>query len=340
MIKHNTVLVLGAGASVPYKFPSGQTLIDNITLDVDYQESDLYKQLINCDFKPNSIKEFADALKESPLSSIDIFLETRPEFSKIGRSSIAISLLPCESVSRLMYYARKVRRASVQDKGGEGRSWYHYLFKQLHDPGTSFDENQLQVITFNYDRSFEHFLFLAVKSCYHGKNDPEIASMVQTIPIIHLYGSLGRLPWQQYQVRLSQNVTPFGAESLTSENLPKAADSIQIISDNNGVTPEFDKAKEILKNAERTYFLGFGFYKKNVERLGNGWSNMNPNNPKRIVVMGTAYRLDRTGQSNAYKFSYGRLSTETTINRSITPNPTLFDEDVYKFLYDHVNFST
>jgi hypothetical protein len=239
-----------------------------------------------------------------------------------------------------MYYPRDVRLKLIKGYEGEENSWYHYLFKQLHDPGVPFGGNQLCVITFNYDRSFEHFLFLSVKSCYPGKNESEIASMVQTISIIHLYGSLGHLPWQQYQVGLSQNVTPFGDESLTSENLPKAADSIQIISDNNGVTPEFEKAKEILKNAERIYFLGFGFYKKNIERLGDEWANRGSRVPKKIVVMGTSFHLDKTGQTNAYKFSDGRLSTETTINRMITPSPTLFDEDVYTFLYNHVNFRT
>jgi hypothetical protein len=340
MIKHNTVLVLGAGASCPYGFPLGQTLIDKITREVSYYQSVLWQQLIQCSFESKFIKEFSDALNDSPLNSIDIFLETRPEFSKIGRTSIAISLLPCESVSRLMDYSRSVRLKLIKGYEGEENSWYHYLFTHLHDPGTSFGENKLRVITFNYDRSFEHFLFLSVQSCYPGKNDSEIASMIQTISIIHLYGSLGRLPWQKHEVGLSQNVTPFGAESLTSEKLPKAADSIQVISDNNGVTPEFDKAKEILENAEHIYFLGFGFYKKNIERLGNEWSKYKTTWSSNKIIRGTAYHLDMTGIANAFNFSHEYLSTETLLNRAKTPRPTLFDEDVYTFLYNHVNFST
>lgn len=163
--------------------------------------------------------------------------------------------------------------------------------------------------------------------------------MVQTIPIIHLYGSLGRLPWQKHAVGLSQNVTPFGVESLTYDNLAKAADSIQIISDSNGVTPEFDKAKEILENADHIYFLGFGFYKKNVERLGNEWSKYKPTWSNKII-MGTAYRLDGTGQANAFKFSHEHLSVDAFLNRMVTPRVTLFDTDVYTFLHDHVDFST
>ena len=337
MIEKKTVLVLGAGASRPYNFPLGQMLIDQITRDVTDGKS-IYSHLIDCGFKDSSIKEFSDALNDSPLSSIDIFIETKPEFSKIGRTSIAIALLPCESVHRLMHYPREVRLKLIKGYKGEGDSWYHYLFKHLHDPGVPFGENQLQVITFNYERSFEHFLFLAVKSCYPGKNESEIASMVQTIPIIHLYGSLGRLPWQKQEIGLSSNVTQY-ATPLSPDTLAKAADSIQIISDNNGVTPEFEKAKETLKNAERCYFLGFGFYKKNIERLGNELIKLNPKMRKRNA-MGTAFNLDITGQSNAYKFSDGNLSTEALINRMIIPNPTLFNEDVYTFLYNHVNFST
>jgi hypothetical protein len=74
MIKHNTVLVLGAGASCPYGFPSGRTLIDKITHSVGEQGSHLYERLVNRDFEHRSIKEFSNALRESPLSSIDIVL--------------------------------------------------------------------------------------------------------------------------------------------------------------------------------------------------------------------------------------------------------------------------
>lgn len=135
MIRHNTVLVLGAGASCPYGFPSGRTLIDKITHYISNEASNLYKQLINCDFKPNSIKIFSEALKGSPLSSIDVFLETIPEFSQIGRTSIAISLLPCESVDRLMDYPRSVRLKLIKGYEGEENSWYHYLFTHLHNQG-------------------------------------------------------------------------------------------------------------------------------------------------------------------------------------------------------------
>ena len=340
MIEKKTVLVLGAGASKPYNFPLGQKLIDMITNEVSFPNGRLRQKLIECSFESDLINKFSTDLRDSPLGSIDIFLETRPEYLKIGRTSIAISLLPLESVTNFVHLPRGIRLGTHK---GATDTWYDYLFGKLHDPGTPFGKNQLKVITFNYDRSFEQFLFLAVKSCNPDKNESEIASMVQTIPIIHLYGSLGRLPWQKEEVGLSSNVIPFGigAESLTSDILIKSADSIKIMSDSNGVTPAFERAKEILKNAERIYFLGFGFYKKNVERLGSEWSmDRNPRVPDKKKVMGTAYHLDATGKANAYHFSNYRLSTETLINRMITPTPTLFDKDVYTFLYNHVNFST
>jgi hypothetical protein len=43
--------------------------------------------------------------------------------------------------------------------------WYEKLFQLMADGG-DFGNNQLSVVTFNYDRSFEAFIFTALQNLY------------------------------------------------------------------------------------------------------------------------------------------------------------------------------
>jgi hypothetical protein len=58
----------------------------------------------------------------------------------------------------------------------------------------------------------------------------------------------------------------FGA-ALSPEVLRKAADGIQIIHEDVAKNPQFQRAHELLNNAERVCFLGFGYDRTNLERL-------------------------------------------------------------------------
>src|SRR6266550_7993398 len=55
MIKRATALVLGAGASAPFGFPSGRTLRDNIIRDLGTGSTDLYKALATSGFDARQI---------------------------------------------------------------------------------------------------------------------------------------------------------------------------------------------------------------------------------------------------------------------------------------------
>src|SRR6267378_303056 len=76
MIEKRTVLILGAGASMPYGFPSG---------------SGLRRHII----------EYLDELLSADTTSIDVFLERRTEFVEIGKAAIAATLIPLESTRNL-----------------------------------------------------------------------------------------------------------------------------------------------------------------------------------------------------------------------------------------------
>ena len=44
--------------------------------------------------------------------------------------------------------------------------WYVYLFNQLGARKDDFNKNRISIITYNYDRSLEYFLFVALKFSY------------------------------------------------------------------------------------------------------------------------------------------------------------------------------
>src|SRR6266853_4129728 len=177
MIKRPTVLILGAGASVPFEFPSGRALRDRIIAGVSHPSAQLFGLLRACQFDEQQINAFGAALRRSGQPSVDAFLEYRPEFLDLGKTAIAALLIPFE----------------VEDKlfGGD-RNWFEYLFKRLGESPQEIAESRLAVITFNYDRSLEHFLFTSLRNSFNLPFD-RVQALMQNIPIVHFYGKLGEL---------------------------------------------------------------------------------------------------------------------------------------------------
>ena len=245
MIKKPTVLILGAGASSPFHYPLGVELRNEICGEL-YPQKRRYQTLINTGFAHDEIKNFRDALYYSGKSSVDAFLEHRSEFVNIGKIAIAATLIPNESEPILFRNTEE--------------NWYMYLYKIMNSSFDEFGKNNISMLTFNYDRSIEHFLFLALKNSY-GKNDKECAEKLRTIPILHLYGNLNDLPWQNEDGR------PYNNETSDISALKKSASRIRIIHEDIEKDPTFQKAHEILNKAEKIIFLGFGYNQTNLNRL-------------------------------------------------------------------------
>ena len=78
----------------------------------------------------------------------------------------------------------------------DGKDWYEYLSVKLNSSFEEFGENKLSVITFNYDRSLEHYLLNSLINL-HGKTCDECVKALAQIPIVHVYGQLGERPYPQ-----------------------------------------------------------------------------------------------------------------------------------------------
>jgi hypothetical protein len=259
MITKPTILILGAGASVPYGFPSGRNL-KTIILRRLFQD-DIIGSYGPMGFEKGIILRFRAEFRQSGVDSIDAFLEHRPEFINLGKNAIAEALIPFEQEQLLF--------PPVND-------WYGYLLNQLNAQHNQFANNRLSILTYNYDRSLEWYLYKALKARF-GLNDENALIMIKSIPIIHLHGKLGNLPWEE-------NGRPYH-ESLDRPEIYMSRDKIKIIHELNPDDAEFQRARHLLSERSQIIFLGFGYNRTNIQRLQPAnWAN-----PER--VLGTAFDL-------------------------------------------------
>lgn len=100
MIKKPTVFVLGAGASIPYGYPSGEALVTEIVSELLSKDL-LFKLCRQLDFKEKEIINFADTLHRSGDKSIDAFLERNSGFIKLGKIAITLKLIEKEDETHL-----------------------------------------------------------------------------------------------------------------------------------------------------------------------------------------------------------------------------------------------
>jgi len=231
---------LGAGASIPFKFPSGWELVREICRKLEGGQA--IRQVLEGPLQiPNAqLNAFRSALAASRQPSVDQFLEFRAEFLDVGKAAISAALIPYEQIAHLR---------------PEQRSWYDYLWDALRCPRDQFCENRLSIITYNYDRSLEQYLRSAIQNSY-GISDDETTKLLLNIPIVHLHGSLGEL---------SPAGRPYTSD-LNGDTVRRAAGSIRVIHEE--IVEPYQQAMPLIQQAEMICFLGFGYNPVNVERLG------------------------------------------------------------------------
>lgn len=254
MIREKTVLILGAGASRPYNYYTGFELLQKIHKETDHHTRNLYKELINLGYEKQEIIDFNQALHDSGENSVDSFLEYRENkiFWEIGKISMAYLLSGIENSSIGKFY------------GFENDNWYHHFYNSLRTSFDNFDRNNFAVITFNYDRSFEQYLFTRLKS--FGKSDEECAKKLANIDIIHLYGKLDNFPWENVD---NDKKREYGHQP-NGDRLIETSKGIKIIPESTNVRTDktFQKSYSILKGAKKIIFLGLNLLnEKNLNRL-------------------------------------------------------------------------
>jgi len=248
-MKYRFCLVLGAGASVAMGYPVGNGLRTAILEDANGR----YEEFICSDalgIDSRDINEFVDAFRASQMSSIDAFLARRGQFSEIGKRVIAAILLDKENKDLL-------RSCNHNDH------WYLYFFNKVaaaHDwESLSFED--VAVVTFNYDRSFEHYMLNALMNSY-GRSFTEAYKKLEQMKIVHVYGVLGSYNKNE------KGYFSYG-DSLSQDHVSIAASRLKVIPEGRNDDPTLQQARELLLHSGKIAFLGFGFDEINLERLNS-----------------------------------------------------------------------
>jgi len=328
VINTDTVFILGAGSGVPYGFPTGDELTRLIV------NKGLAKYRNQVQYRSNNYREehlrlanrFRDHFHYSRNSSIDLFLSRSPDYSDIGRKVIILSLLHKEMESKKIF--NDSTKAIEND-------WLRKLINNMLDglsgpkDYTYFHENKVSFVTFNYDRSLELYLYLALKHTFNEAREEEIKEQLSMIPVYHVYGKIAPLPWENDGLSIE-----YGYDN-NIQDMDNISENIRIIRYlKRGHVPTLDEMlidiediqdiREKIKSCHRIYFLGFGFAPENMLIL-----NIPEIINKKQKVYGTTFKLIKEEQGNiAEKFNVPHLTSW---------KPTLEDTDCLTLLRKYFN---
>ncbi|MFC1581010.1 SIR2 family protein [Thermodesulfobacteriota bacterium] len=238
ILQEQTVFILGAGASKPFGFPLGPEL--KSTMLDRANDGTTRRRLQSLGFEESHIIALRDALQYGAHPTVDIFLEKKSNFRKLGSYLIASAIIPLENHSLLF----------------PQKDWYGHLFDVLGFEFEEPDASLLKVVTLNYDRSFEHFMWKNIDyNCQHDRVQFAHAKR-EKIQVVHAHGSLGSYP-----------DVPYGVQRADVDALSKAAESIKIVSDRLDESPAFCEAQAIIAQSEHIVFLGFGYNEDTLSSL-------------------------------------------------------------------------
>lgn len=272
-------IVLGAGASKPFGLPIGKELKTAIesnqeilltTGSPDYRfEHDRLRGQLN---------EFATESRGSGWDSIDRFLEFRHDYEQLGKEQIAWQL-----INRCNDALTERRMCS---------DWLSWLFNNLHSQRTSICDAPIQFVTFNYDCLLEIGLATMLANT-QGTSLKQGLEEVSKLRIVHVYGKLEpRFTLMDVSDKMKLDDSIHAIKQL--------ARGIKIMSQERDTeeSAELKDAQQIIADATRVVFLGFGFDDMNLRRIG-AHADVDTWQSRRPSVWGTCVEMTKLEMDEA-----------------------------------------
>lgn len=217
--------------------------------------------------------------------SIDNYVDSQedPQLSLVAKLSIAESILEAEKQSLLKVERTKAGRETL-NFGVISETWYHHFFQILTE-GLRLSEleklfENVSIISFNYDRTLEHYLFHAIKN-YYEVQDEKIKEILGELTIIHPYGTVGKLPWEQGDRMSVQFGTP-------EQNLLNVAAGIQTFTEQVSDEDSMANMHRVISESDQLCFLGFAFHDANMQLLDPS-TTLNA-----VRILATAYEISES----------------------------------------------
>ncbi|CAE80472.1 SIR2 family protein [Bdellovibrio bacteriovorus] len=269
------LLIIGAGAHKPYRFPTsndinkklkdlltaGKIIFVNETSSSHKSQAFLEKQrlcrkIMDMNLLPGAEKygsnskdifigqqldEFIKSFAASSATSIDSYL-SRIHLSK---NDYKRTVYPTLGKFLLSYLISNIE--NQEPIGCQDADWIQFLIKEYIEPSPDeFFKSPPKIVTFNYDRLLERYIYEHLIE-FHHMPEEEAKTLVDSLDILHVYGDLGAYTEWSPQ-----------SDSFYTE----ACSRIKVIGedrDENSITDVRKKIKNIIEEATKIYFLGYGF---------------------------------------------------------------------------------
>jgi hypothetical protein len=266
MLGRETLLIIGAGAGFDINMPMDAELASSIAghVNIAFEDNrkrsgnDLTMEALRILAKlddpradPNPYYRAGRQISEGLLgwsSSIDGYLnrhQDQPLVQQCGKLAIAQIILESENGCGMHVDLSTPNRLVFRDAAQVHQSWFQRLWSIL-ETGIIRSKNienifdKLHVITFNYDRTLEHFLLIGLQQAYHVSERDAAAIINAKLDIDHVYGQVGDLPWQDKGhgfafgrkpeahdlVHLWKRITTFNEEIFDTQLLTKLAEKV------------------------------------------------------------------------------------------------------------------
>lgn len=289
MLSSTLTLILGAGSSYDFgpsrtaPFPLGDNLRDKIASVLNIEVDTFGENATRGSREIHSAYKVASRLSENAevktgnlvgagqaiaqalpgCESIDDFLERHAgnkNFELSAKLGIAHCILDAERTSPLRQDPHRIAIPSIEPFARHWLSRFLYGITKgcgKSDLGKAF--KRLKVINFNYDRCFEWFTRIWLRHVYHIPDD-EACEILQSLEIVHPYGSIGVLPMS------GAHGIPLGYAPNSTE-LFEISKNILTYSESIEDDDRSAKIKLMTSGCDKYVFLGFAFHPQNMRLL-------------------------------------------------------------------------
>lgn len=319
LLSKSLVLIVGAGASKELDLPLGEELKHKISksLDINYEYRNVISgdQLINkCFATLNQSHNMAELLKAAhqirdamPLAiSIDNFVDAHKANNKIevcAKLAIVRNILEAERRSKLWFESSG--QSNHLKHNMLGNTWLAPFFQILTEncqlENLESRLSKIAIISFNYDRCIEHYLYDALQ-VYYQISKPQARDLVSKLEIHHPYGSTGGLPWSNSDTKIGFGQTP------TDQELIDISNKIKTFTEGLDEKTDISKIRQNIIHADKLVFIGFAFHKLNLEVLFDSPTEQTSTKNIRVFATGKGISSDDAEMIKSELYQYGGLN--------------------------------
>lgn len=331
MIRTKTTLIVGAGASCELQLPSGPELLDRMAQGFDFNRfggaqltrdnTAFLKYLAKMAERPGTTNEaLYTATTRLRISaklgtSIDGIIEQNDDDQLVtlcGKLAIAHFITQGEAKSSLRLTPKTEGELPLQI----GDYWLVELGRMITSgvPRSKVEQafDNLVIVSFNYDRSVEHFMPFALVTAYGMPLKEARRIVAAKLNIVHPYGTIGRLPWQtgegpdiEWGTENPWNMLNLISQIRTHGELLRDARAFQAV-------------RGAVSKCQRIVFLGFGFHPQNLDLLLDGSMSHNPD------VVASFYQMPPPLQTAVLRMLHRKLNLDRE-DRLLTVDAKCYD---------------